>query len=416
MQKDIENYTIVQRASQSLYIALSTACTKHMEHYANFGLQPDLGGKTTKAKFNIASWQRANPSGIHSKPPIWFTVQSSITCPALKDISNVSEDISHLRVSLKRKEVSPPSSLTKRRPEPQETSKENVQSHSPTSSLPQLAVLANSPNLPDLCKHNNFCNNIQNLICGASSNENCVGFLETDPGIKHLLYLDDASQSTPGHPIRSEPMSLITLLSRRSESTGRGGKFPEYQRCKAARILATAVLQLHSTSWLSNSWNSRDIFFHDTNNLEPTQILEKKQPFVDVSLKNPSSPPSDGATLTTVQLAQNPLLFRLGVLLLELAFEAPFSSMRQSFDRERPEDCNAEFITARRVSHTASSMGSQYSKIIRKCLNCHFANGDDLTSPALQEEFYRDVVCELSRLENGFRNPSAQGPLLRQSI
>lgn len=149
-------------------------------------------------------------------------------------------------------------------------------------------------------------------------NDDCIGSLEISHSIKRLLYLDKISTSTPGHPIRPESISLIKLLSQRSESTRRGGKSPEHQRCKAARILATAVLQFHHTSWLNSSWNRRDMFFHDTDSLEPTQILENRQPFVDVALNGPSSPPSPEATLSSVPWASNPLLFRLGILLLEL--------------------------------------------------------------------------------------------------
>jgi len=40
---------------------------------------------------------------------------------------------------------------------------------------------------------------------------------------------------------------------------------------------------------------------------------------------------------------------------------------------------------------------------VRKCLGCDFGEGTtDLNDPALQAVFYRDVVCELERLEKGF--------------
>lgn len=49
-------------------------------------------------------------------------------------------------------------------------------------------------------------------------------------------------------------------------------------------------------------------------------------------------------------------------------------------------------------------LGSTYGQIVRKCLTCDFGRGDDLNEPTLQVEFYKDVVCELERLEEGFRN------------
>ena len=48
-------------------------------------------------------------------------------------------------------------------------------------------------------------------------------------------------------------------------------------------------------------------------------------------------------------------------------------------------------------------MGSSYSKIVKKLLQCDFGCGDDLNEPELQASYYKDVVCELDRLEQGFR-------------
>ena len=48
-------------------------------------------------------------------------------------------------------------------------------------------------------------------------------------------------------------------------------------------------------------------------------------------------------------------------------------------------------------------MGSSYSKIVKKLLQCDFGCGDDLNEPELQASYYKEVVCELDRLEQGFR-------------
>jgi hypothetical protein len=43
------------------------------------------------------------------------------------------------------------------------------------------------------------------------------------------------------------------------------------------------------------------------------------------------------------------------------------------------------------------------AKIVRKCLGCDFGEGTtDLNDPGLQNVFYKDVVCELERLERAF--------------
>ena len=48
-------------------------------------------------------------------------------------------------------------------------------------------------------------------------------------------------------------------------------------------------------------------------------------------------------------------------------------------------------------------MGVPYKRMVRKCLTCDFGQGTrDLGDEGLREAFYRDVVCELERLERAF--------------
>ena len=63
-----------------------------------------------------------------------------------------------------------------------------------------------------------------------------------------------------------------------------------------------------------------------------------------------------------------------------------------------------EFFTAKRLSNSIGrEMGIVYSNIVKKLLQCNFGCGDDLNEPELQASYYKDVVCELDRLEQGFR-------------
>jgi hypothetical protein len=48
-------------------------------------------------------------------------------------------------------------------------------------------------------------------------------------------------------------------------------------------------------------------------------------------------------------------------------------------------------------------MGAPYARVVRKCLAGEFGRGTrDLGEAGLREAFYRDVVCELERLEGAF--------------
>jgi hypothetical protein len=48
------------------------------------------------------------------------------------------------------------------------------------------------------------------------------------------------------------------------------------------------------------------------------------------------------------------------------------------------------------------TLGLPYAKIVRRCLGCDFGEDTDLNAQSLQAAFYRDVVCELERLERAF--------------
>jgi hypothetical protein len=102
---------------------------------------------------------------------------------------------------------------------------------------------------------------------------------------------------------------------------------------------------------------------------------------------------------------RNPYLFELGVILIELAHQAPLSAFREKCEvSDIYENKWSRYVLADRVSKSlARSLGPSYAKVVRKCLGCDFGEGTtDLNDPGLQAVFYRDVVCELERLEREF--------------
>lgn len=80
-------------------------------------------------------------------------------------------------------------------------------------------------------------------------------------------------------------------------------------------------------------------------------------------------------------------------------------SLQQPCDLEDgAETPYTEFFTARRlVNSVGREMGSSYGTIVKKLLQCDFGCGDDFGDRKLQAGYFQDVVCELERLEDGFR-------------
>jgi hypothetical protein len=86
----------------------------------------------------------------------------------------------------------------------------------------------------------------------------------------------------------------------------------------------------------------------------------------------------------------------------ERCFEAPIQALPVPFALRRQHTTTphfpelAEYHEVKSLSlGTPSTLGPQFLKIIRKCLDCDFARGTVLKDPALQEGVYREAVCEL---------------------
>lgn len=93
------------------------------------------------------------------------------------------------------------------------------------------------------------------------------------------------------------------------------------------------------------------------------------------------------------------------MMLLEIAFEAPFRTLQQTVDLRKGDTPGyADFVTAQRlVSLAGRRTTKDFRDVIKKCLYCDFGHDNDFASPALQEAFYRGVITELERLEKLFQ-------------
>lgn len=209
--------------------------------------------------------------------------------------------------------------------------------------------------------------------------------------------------------IEQPALSLREIISR---SLGRDclARLSHYERLHLARTLATFVLQYCNTPWLSDEqpWKSDDIYF-----LESTEGALLKEPYQSLSephIKVPIREPTSGSLLgggqtssTTEHLAPNVLLYNLGVILLELAFNTPIKELLQAPDLSSDGLSQSEFIVARRLANIVSRhMGLKYGEIVKKCIGCHFSSGSDFSDSRLQEEYFCDVVSELEALKKDF--------------
>lgn len=216
--------------------------------------------------------------------------------------------------------------------------------------------------------------------------------------------------SQTNETIKPASLSQLILLSGFNSVEGMG----LYERFCLARSLATAVLYYHATPWLKSPWRSEDVqFFADHDSL--LKQVQHVLPYVSTSIHAP-----DFSTQTQPQSSDycyvicNPVLFGLGVMLLELAYQAPLRMLQAPVDLQRGETQGfADYFTAHRlVNNGHSKVSRSFQVIVKKCLHCDFGHDSDFASTALQEAFYHDVIKGLESSEQVFLELQLDDPEL----
>ena len=405
--RDVEKFRTIQKASRKVYEALGRSCTKHVEHVTHFCLDAVSTGDeaTSRIQFRVAFANLA----VDGEGASFFLIESILNeCPQLR-----ANTLSFIDSMQRKVSECPPYA----RPQDKEKTLKLLKSVKRVIDNPQKcgpnkrtvrffndrAIPNSSQPLKNLCIHSNLCDQLRLCLQQSSGAYRCLGKLGQSDSYEFLIYLPPPLPRTPAAKRAATSLEqVISTLSRH----GPLGRLSQYERLHLARSLATAALQYHATPWLQNTWRSGDILFFDIDEKslghDPPSSLSA--PHVDVKVKGPDSTLARVSNFPPEQLAPNPLLFGLGILLLEIAYMATLQSLLQPQEVSRSDNRYAEFFGARRLAGIVGrEMGSRYGKITQKCLGCHFAAGCDLNDPELQTEFYKDVVKELENLEDELR-------------
>ncbi|KAL4897872.1 purine and uridine phosphorylase [Aspergillus ambiguus] len=388
--REFQHFRVIQHAACSLYDAFGTACNAHTVHDVHISLQPSFNGASSRVRFSVAFIQNHTPPGDE----VWVDVESTIKTCDLDFLKPASNSVSGNSSALKRprddnEDCSPPQ--YRRRVQFQLLP-------GPSQLLCQEPIVT----IPNLYLQRNFCTVIQRYLPRREHN-NCIGLLGDNETCKHLAYMAKQTNSIT----TSASLSQLIALSG-TDSTERMGL---YERVRLARHLAMAVLYYHATPWLNKAWRSDDVHFlggRDSLLRHPQQVL----PYMSTSIRTSSSIQSQNQSPEYHHIIRNPVLFGLGVMFLELAYQAPLRTLQQPIDLQKGETQGfADYFTAHRlVDHSYRMVSKSFKMIIKKCLHCDFGHDSDFSSPALQEAFYHDVVAGLEKLEEIFRELQIDDP------
>ena len=228
---------------------------------------------------------------------------------------------------------------------------------------------------------------ICSTICEKYRSNPVIGFLVDKEGDRHKHYLYWADPTiTPD----TRSNSLDDLLS----CTG-SHKTPlsRKDRLRIAVTLASSILELDGTLWLTSTWSSKDILFHEkTNHASGSQY---SYPYIswklcktddDVGALVPEPFPSRYYAL------RNPTLFALGLTLVELCFGRKLAELHTPEDGD-PSGTATRISTALRLCNSVYyEMGTLYGDAVRRCLYQPFDVRD--MSPD-NEEFQQKVLDDI---------------------
>ena len=403
----MEKYTVIGQASRQIYEALGKACTKHTEHQAHLcvkveqaDIHCDHGAQVSaRVRFKMGYTHLQLVSSDNRNDLIWFAVDStSGDLVSHGPFAVNAKSIDAFTTSLKR-QVEPTAALTEKRVKKSVRFQASVPVETCTASVP-CPMLADNVLSKDMMRKD-FCDFLRRCLRNKFQAGECIGVLEHKSDYRNYVYPSSLDEGQA----RRQAITLSQIISTMTSDQVRG-RISLYDRLRLAKTLAIAVLQYHATPWLSTYWRSKDVYFFADGFPFSEECPNLASPHLNVRVKVPCGQLTSELSSLPTGVARNPLLFSLGVILLEIAYAASLNSLQNPSDLENGTQCRyTEFLAARRLAKSArSDMGGKYHKVVEKLVECDFGCGTDLEDPQLQAAYYGEVICPLETLEQKLRD------------
>ncbi|KAF4628215.1 hypothetical protein G7Y89_g9938 [Cudoniella acicularis] len=220
----------------------------------------------------------------------------------------------------------------------------------------------------------------------------CLGYLPDDEHRHHQFRSLRDHKQPP-----CENADLISLEKLFENSTK--PSLSRKQRFRLTVVLASSLLQLQTTPWLTEKLEKRDIFFE----CYGCSVLAD-QPYIYhyfPSIKFPSAPSSDaGATQPTSGFAARTSLVHLGILLLELCFGETIESredLRSSYLVDGKAHDQTNFLTARDwICEVEEEAGLDFQSAVKCCFDLYVK--PNWTDAKFTQSIYAGVVQPLEKV------------------
>jgi hypothetical protein len=371
-RRPVEDFAIVRQVSQNLYLALARACNDHDRHDMLISLVPKVKKSSRCVQLELALRNPLQHSWIAVREhAIWVCVESL-------NVVNIAQSAAS-QTKLDFVSAIPGTSLSR--------------ASGATGRAPLSAQVLHSS--ASQSRGENFCRKVHGgpKDCPTRS---CIGFFQHNRGAELEVFVIPKLQTRLPCP---DVSTLADIFSQNPSSKQRA--LDPLSCVRLGSKLASAMLSFHSTSWLSPRWSSHQIRLLHSKSAANNNSPEEQEPYLDVTVgASGVAIDSVAPAFNDARVVDNSFLFRLGVILLELAFEQPLHHMRIDADTEDGLHL-ADFYTATRARHSvAGVLGQSYARIVDQCLKCNFRSGmSDLRESKLQQDVYEDIVCKLDSLE-----------------
>jgi hypothetical protein len=226
--------------------------------------------------------------------------------------------------------------------------------------------------------------------------------LASNPSAETAVQVD--SPDAEGAELSLGPTNLSPSLS----SGGKVRKrFKLGETFGIAAILSSSLLQMHTTPWITEHWNGTEIqFLHPANQLPASTCMYLHRHYhSSISCAPASRPEKQHDTAETKENRDE--IFSLGIMLLELLYELPFSEQEALYTDGGDADCYSRQIAAAAwledIPRNSDFHLLKYDKIVQSCLECNFGVGFGSANTCLwngdfREAMYSHVVEPLERL------------------
>lgn len=164
-------------------------------------------------------------------------------------------------------------------------------------------------------------------------------------------------------------VSLQAILTKTASTSDRSMKLPLKPRLFLALILASTLIQLNATPWLTSCWSNESIHFSSPSQAIDSSQIDLKRPLLTREFQNPPS----ATGIPQHQPGPREMILELGIMLLELGHEITlvdhFSGTGYVINRDYHTRLS---LATRWLDESEPYLTPTYFDVTARCIRCHF--------------------------------------------